>query len=188
MPWSKKWRTWAWSKELNCQWTVDNRSKPSTQMICPLRYWKKKNGWDTWSISLKIYVVSGLEINWIKSSGYWKGVRGAYKPGWIDLLGVTWENKDNISRLPGTMFGLNLQSTDVDTFQQKCVNKRLHYWSTAKLNNAGRAVIMNSVLLSCIIVFVLNWEGIQKGIKKIKATLKNYHWSCKTMTSRVKVA
>jgi hypothetical protein len=64
------------------------------------------------------------------------------------------------------MFGLNLQSADVDMFQQECMDKRLHYWSTAKLNNTGRRVIVNSMLLSGIIFYILNWEGTQKGIKK----------------------
>jgi hypothetical protein len=89
-----------------------------------------------------------------------------------------------VSKLLGTVFGMNLQAVDIiDTFLKEQVEKRLQYWSTAKLNTTRCGVIVNSVLLSGLIFFVLVWRGTQAGIKKIKAMLENYHWSGKSTTS-----
>ena len=131
-------------------------------------------------------LASGLVLNWQKSCAYWQGA--AIRPGWTDLLGVVWARGDEVSKLLGTPFGMTITSGDVDKFLLDRVTKKLAYWCKLKLNSMGRAVIVNSVLLSSTIFFVSIWGGTQAGLKRVKATLHNYLWGGKATLSRKRIA
>jgi hypothetical protein len=51
-------------------------------------------------------------------------------------------------------FGLTLSSSDVNQFLADKVDKKLLYWTSQRLNAAGREVIANSVLISSMLYFV----------------------------------
>jgi hypothetical protein len=133
-------------------------------------------------------LASGLVLNWQKSSAYWKGVANSPRPVWTDLLEVVWARGDEVSKLLGTPFGMLITSGDVDKFLLDRVNKKLDYWCKLKHNSIGRAVIINSVLLSSTIFFVSIWGGTQAGQKRVKATLHNYLWGGKPTLARKRIA
>ena len=68
-----------------------------------------------------------------------------------------WAEKDNLSKLLGTSFGLNLNTPDVDQFLYHKISKKLKYWSSMKLSLAGRVIICNHVLLSTLWFFITMW-------------------------------
>jgi hypothetical protein len=49
---------------------------------------------------------------------------------------------------------LTLSSSDVNQFLADKVDKKLLYWTSQRLNAAGREVIANSVLISSMLYFV----------------------------------
>jgi hypothetical protein len=133
-------------------------------------------------------LASGLVLNWQKSSAYWKGEANTPRPAWTDLLGVIWARDDEVSKLLGTPFGMNINSGDVDKFLLDRVNKKLEYWCKLKHKSIGRAVVVNSVLLSSTIFFVSIWGGTLAGLKRIQAILHNYLWGGKPTLARKKIA
>jgi hypothetical protein len=60
----------------------------------------------------------------------------------------------NLSKLLGTPFGLNLAIMDMDTFLEEKITKKLKYWINIHLSLAGRAIIVNTVLLSTLWFFI----------------------------------
>ena len=91
-----------------------------------------------------------------------------------------WARGNEVSKLLGTPFGMSLSSGDVDKFLLDRVSKKLEYWCKLKHNVMGRAVIVNSVLLSSTIFFVSIWGRTIVGLNRVKATLHNYLWGGKS--------
>ncbi len=63
----------------------------------------------------------------------------------------------------------------MDNLLEKMQHK-LRYWSTTKLSQVGRKVIVNNILLSSLWYFVSVWGGTKKGVQKVNQLLKNYLW------------
>ena len=93
-----------------------------------------------------------------------------------------------MSKLLGTLFGLNLNTPDVDKFLYNKISKKLDYWSTMKLSLGGRIVICNQVLLSTLWFFITVWGGSNKILNKIRGAIRNYLWSGKEQRSRTRVS
>jgi hypothetical protein len=130
---------------------------------------------------------SGLVLNWRKSCGYWKSHLTWFRPQWTDLLGITWAEEDDVSKLLGAPFGLSLTAGEVDDFLYERIRKKLTHWSVTQLNPTGRAVIVNSVLLGACFYFFSIWGGTKKGIARIKSLMINYLASGGTQRARAKV-
>ena len=64
-----------------------------------------------------------------------------------------WAKEGDLSKLLGTLFGLNLNTPDIDQFLYAKIFKKLDYWSTMKLSLAGIVVICNHVFLSTLLFF-----------------------------------
>jgi hypothetical protein len=76
---------------------------------------------------------------------------------------VIWvDNRDNISKLLGTTFGLSLTPQNVDDFFKERVSKNLRYWCTIKVNSTGRSIVANKILISSILFFVAIWGSSKK--------------------------
>ena len=58
---------------------------------------------------------SGMEINWEKSSAYWFD-RFTHKPEWLNEYQWQYATEEELSKLLGTSFELNLKTLDVDQF------------------------------------------------------------------------
>jgi hypothetical protein len=104
-------------------------------------------------------LASGLLLNWDKSIAYWWDPRGGPRPGWSLNLEVQWAELGDISKLLGTPFGLSLSADDVDQFLIEKIDKKLKYWITTRINNTGRAVVANGILISTALFFLAIWEG-----------------------------
>ena len=104
---------------------------------------------------------SGMEINWEKSCAYWFD-KYTHKPDWLLGYNWKWAEEDELSKLLGTPFGLNLNTRNVDQFLYNKIAKKLEYWSGMRLSLAGRIVICNQVLLSTLWIF---YHGLGGGVK-----------------------
>jgi hypothetical protein len=97
---------------------------------------------------------SSLELNWLKSSAFWKGARRSPRPAWTDQLRVSWAGNDELGKLLGAVFDLELSTADVDEFLETKIVKKLNYWCSTKMHVTGRGIIVNGVLLSTTYFFL----------------------------------
>ena len=104
------------------------------------------------------------------------------------MLGITWADKEGVSKLLGAPFSLSLATKDVDSFLFDKLTKKLIQWSTTKLNPTGRNVVANSVLLSSTFFFLSIWGGSRKGVKRIKYAIMNYVAGRKMQRARIRVS
>jgi len=101
--------------------------------------------------------VSSLIINWTKSVGFW--FSNIPPPAWLNNFGISWAPPHSLSKLLGALFGVSLETTDMDSFLQLKITKILKYWTTQCLSLAGRAIVVNAILLSSIYYFLAIWCG-----------------------------
>jgi hypothetical protein len=75
----------------------------------------------------------------------------------------------------------------VDQFLIDCVQKKITYWSSVRLNGAGRTVVVNGFLVSATLYFLSIWEGTQGSIKKVISIIRNYLFfgTCQPASARV---
>jgi hypothetical protein len=133
-------------------------------------------------------VASGLTLNWEKSTAYWCDPEGGPRPGWTYRLDFQWAGLEDISKLLGTPFGLSLNSDGVDAFLGEKMDKKLKYWITTRINNSGRAVIGNGILLSIALFFLAIWGSSKKGVAKVKSKVANFIWAGSDRPTRTRVA
>lgn len=128
---------------------------------------------------LKIFcTASGLDLNWGKLRAYWASHDGTRrKRPWCDDLPVAWAEENELSKLLGVVFGMDLTSSDANAFLQLRIDRAMIHWRTAKMNACGRAVIINGILLSGLWFFLSIWGGTKAGIAKIRGQLFSFMWS-----------
>lgn len=137
---------------------------------------------------LKVFnASSSMEINQEKSCAYWFH-KYVNQPEWLKGYNWQWVEEGNLSKLPSTPFGLNLNTTDVDRFLYGKTTKKLDYWSTMKLSLAGRVVIYNQLLLSTLWFLITVWGGSNKILRKFKGAICNYLRSRKERLTCIKVS
>jgi hypothetical protein len=73
---------------------------------------------------------------------------------------VQWAGPGDISKLLGTAFGLSISVDDADQFLMEKIDKKLKYWITTRVNNTGRAVVANRILISTALFFRAIWGGV----------------------------
>jgi len=120
---------------------------------------------------------SDLIMDWDKSCGYWWSPDGLGCPDWTEVLHISWVEDGDVSKLLGSIFGLNLDTSNVDKFLLDHIHKKLEFWCTIKINTAGRTIVINHVLLSSLFFFIAIWAGSQAGVGKYKSAIQNYMWS-----------
>lgn len=118
------------------------------------------------------HLASRLLLNLAKSVAYWFSTRPP--PPWLQNFACQWVEPQQLSKLLGTPFGLDLATVDVDEFLLNKIQKKISFWVTTQLSLAGRVVIINSVLLSTLWFFIVIWGGPLEIIKKIKAIFRNF--------------
>jgi hypothetical protein len=126
-----------------------------------------------------------MEINWEKSSAYWFD-KFTHKPVWLNEYGWQWTEEEDLLKLLGTPFSLNLDTKVVDQFFYGKIIKKLEYWRTMKLSLAGRAIICNQVFLSTLWFFITVWGGSNKIL--IRGAIRNYLCSVKEQLTRTRVS
>lgn len=133
-------------------------------------------------------IASGLVINWNKSSGHWECKDSLFRPPWTDYLGIKWADDNEVGKLLGAPFGMTLTSGDIDNFLYEKTTKKLTHWSKEKINPSGRAVVVNTVLLSTMFFFLSVWGGTNKGVKRVKSLAMNYLSGGTMQRARTKVS
>jgi hypothetical protein len=88
---------------------------------------------------------------------------------WSRDFGWQWVDSQDISKLLGPPFGLDISIEDTDRFFTTRIEKQLVYWCSQRLNVVGREVIMNSVLISSLLYFLAIWGGSPSRMKRITA-------------------
>jgi hypothetical protein len=131
---------------------------------------------------------SGLQLNWNKLTAYFWELGGRRRPDWTNTLDLQWAQEDDVARLLGTPFGLTLGQEGVDQFLIERIDKKLKYWSAMHINNAGRAMVGNGILISSVFFFLAIWGGSKKGVSKVKAKIRNYIWSGSAHPTRARVS
>lgn len=129
--------------------------------------------------ALKVFnEASSREINWENLCAYWFD-KFTHKVLW--LANHTWKQMEegDLSKFLGTMFGLNLNVTNVDHFLFSKLSKILEYWSTMKLSVVGRVVIWQSRPFVHSLVLHHSFGGSNKILMKSRGAIRNYMWSSK---------
>jgi hypothetical protein len=67
-----------------------------------------------------------MEISWDKSYAYWFD-KYTHKPKWLGRYNWKLAEEGDLSKLLGTLFGLNLNTKDVDHFLYNKISKKLEY-------------------------------------------------------------
>ena len=130
---------------------------------------------------------SGILINWEKSCAYWFD-KHTHKPEWLLGYNWKWAEENDLPKLLGTLFGLNLDTKDGDQFLYNKIIKKLEHWSNMKLSLAERIVICNQMLFSKLWFFITVWGGSNKILRKIRGGIHNYMWSGKEQLIRTRVS
>jgi hypothetical protein len=118
---------------------------------------------------------TGLVLNFEKSRAYWFSTQPL--PNWTALSPIPWAADNQLSKLLGTAFGLNLSVIDTDDFLFNKIKKKLTYWTAIHLSLAARSTIVNSVLLSTTWYFISVWAGSRTVIKRIRGLVRSYLWT-----------
>jgi exonuclease III len=118
---------------------------------------------------------SGLLINEEKSSAYYWHPGETVRPPWSRDFGWQWAESQDISKLLGAPFGLNMATVDTNQFLTSKIDRKLVYWCSMKLNTAGREVVVNNILISAMLYFLAIWGGSAGGVKKITAKVRNFY-------------
>jgi hypothetical protein len=71
------------------------------------------------------HLASGLCINWDKNVAYW--LAHIPPPPWLALTRCQWAVENQVSKLLGTPFGMDLHTRDVDEFLLTKIQKKLTY-------------------------------------------------------------
>ena len=128
---------------------------------------------------------SGLHMNWNKSVAFWFSPLPI--PPWLGTLGCQSAVERHLAKVLGTPFGISLAVSDVDAFLEEKISRKLCYWTSIHLSLAGRAVIVNAVLLSTLWYFIGIWGGSLHCMRRIRASLQNFLWSGSAHPSRSRV-
>jgi hypothetical protein len=129
--------------------------------------------------------VAGLEINWTKSHAYWQA--DVLRPPWTNNLQWQWTDPGAMSKLLSTIFGIDLETYDIDKFLMGKIRKKLSYWTTTHLSLSGRVTIINQVLLATLWYFITAWHGSRGVLRKITSLMRNFLWSNKEYKTRIRV-
>lgn len=94
----------------------------------------------------------GMAIKWEKSCTYWFN-KFSHMLEWLASYGWKSAAKRELSKLLGTMFGLNLNTLDVDQFPYTKISHKLAHWSTKKQSIIGRVVICYHIVNPMVLYF-----------------------------------
>ena len=117
---------------------------------------------------------SGALINWDKSSGFW--VASGVPPFNVPSSGFTWIPQGQSIRYLGCIVGLGLNTKDMIMPLLLRLRNKLIYWNKEKLSLAGRVVVANSVILSCIWYIASTWLFSRSIMLKVQRLVRNFIW------------
>jgi len=85
-------------------------------------------------------------------------------------------------------FGIDAKTADMDEFLSSKIRKKLFYWTNVHLSLAGRAVVVNFVLLSMLWYFITIWGGTLATICKLCDSMRDFLWYGSANRSQARVS
>lgn len=131
---------------------------------------------------------SGARVNWNKSSGILIGT-DAYSD-WGVADGFTCLQPGQSCRYLGFQIGIDVSPAQQFTPVLDSIRRKLSHWSTCYLSLAGRALVVNQVLLATAWYIASCWMLHPGVIARLRRLVRNYLWagSDGTEDTRARVA
>ena len=133
-------------------------------------------------------IASGARGNWNKSSGIPIGTNAHCDWGVAD--GFTWLQPGQTCRYLGFQIGLDVTPEQQFAPVLVSIRKKLCHWSSCHLSLAGRALVVNQVLLATAWYIASCWMLHPGVISRLRRLVRNYLWagSDGTQDTRARVA
>ena len=133
-------------------------------------------------------LASGARVNWNKSSGILFGTDARCDWGVAD--GFTWLQPGQSCRYLGFQIGLDVTPAQQFTPVLDSIRRKLAHWSACHLSLAGRALVVNQVLLATAWYIASCWMLHPGVISRLRRLVRNYLWagSDGTHDTRARVA
>ena len=80
------------------------------------------------------------------------------------------------ARLLGCPFGVKVPANARYASLMEMLRRKLRYWSSHHLSLAGRAMVVNQVLLASLWYVAACWCGTKKQLDQIRSLVRNYLW------------
>ena len=133
-------------------------------------------------------LASGARVNWNKSSGILFGTDA--RSDWGVADGFTWLQPGQSCRYLGFQIGLDVTPAQQFTPVLDSIRRKLTHWSACHLSLAGRALVVNQVLLATAWYIASCWMLHPGVISRLRRLVRNYLWagSDGTHDTRARVA
>lgn len=120
-------------------------------------------------------LASGALINWTKSSGFLVGVEDACV--WGQDVGFTWLAPGQSCRYLGFQIGIDVSSTQQFDPVLASIRRKLCHWWAMHLSLAGRALVVNQVLLATAWFITSCWMLQPRVSSQLKRLVRNFLWA-----------
>ena len=118
---------------------------------------------------------SGARVNWHKSSCILFGTDALTDWGLAD--GFTWLQPGETCRYLGFQIGLDVSLAQQFTPVLDSIRRKLTHWSSCHLSLAGRALVVNQVLLATAWYIASCWMLHPGVISRLRHLVRNYLWA-----------
>ncbi|MCO5605745.1 hypothetical protein L7F22_059929 [Adiantum nelumboides] len=131
---------------------------------------------------------SGSLINWHKSSGFVAGVDDVCT--WGQHQGFTWVGPGQTCKYLGFHVGLEVSLRQQFEPVLASIRRKLRHWASMHLSLAGRALVVNQVLLATAWFTTSCWTLYPQALSRLWRLVRNFLWggSDGTRDTRTRVA
>lgn len=134
------------------------------------------DGLDCVRDALQVFcLASGARINWAKSTGIVVGVDGPCT--WGCDVGFTWLSPGHTCRYLGFQIGIGLSASQQSDPVLASIRRKLSHWSTMHLSLAGRALVVNQVLLASAWFIASCWMVHSGVMSQLRRLVRNFLWA-----------
>ncbi|MCO5591071.1 hypothetical protein L7F22_045048 [Adiantum nelumboides] len=113
-------------------------------------------------------------INWHKSSGFVVGVDDVC--AWGEHQGFTWVAPGQTCRYLGFHVGLEVSSRQQFEPVLASIRRKLCNWASMHLSLAGRALVVNQVLLARVWFTTSCWTLYSRALSRLRCLVRNFLW------------
>ena len=126
-------------------------------------------------LSLEVfYLAAGAKINWHKSVGFLTDPGASSQ--WGIFLGFRWIPRGQTTRYLGFQVGLDTTPAQQFLPVLASIRRKLAFWSTARLSLAGRALVVNQVLLATAWYVASCWCFSRSCVAQLRRLVRNFLW------------
>ncbi|MCO5559153.1 hypothetical protein L7F22_012746 [Adiantum nelumboides] len=117
---------------------------------------------------------NGSLINWHKSSGFVVGVDKVCT--WGEHQGFTWVGPGQTCRYLGFHVGLEVSPRQQFELVLASIQRKLCHWASMHLSLAGRALVVNQVLLATAWFTTSCWTLYPQALSRLRRLVCNFLW------------